>query len=80
MRRLGGSEATRLSISQALAPRTFKGNRRPFSVINAKGNAMAVAEIELVQVPLQVLLAAVLVHTHHTAREDAEEAFPVSVT
>ena len=43
-------------------------------VIATKGNAVAVAEIELREIAVQMLLAAVLIDALHPAFEDAEKA------
>ena len=48
---------------------------RALSVIDAKPNAVRIPEIELVQIRLQMILAAVLIDADHAALENAKEAF-----
>src|SRR4051812_25569648 len=66
--------ATRLTICQPLAFRAFDRAFRTVGIVHAKSNAVVVAEIEFVEVTLQVLRPAVLVGTLHPAFEDAEQA------
>src|SRR5580704_17140899 len=56
-----------LSVDNAL-DRVFSARH----VIYAKPNAVAIAEIELAQITVQVLLAAMLVHAFHTELEYRE--------
>lgn len=46
-----------------------------FRVINAEAGAVRIPEIEFVQIRLQVLFAAVVIHATHAALENAKIAF-----
>ena len=52
-------------VRQALALDTLKSNRRPFPVSEAEFGAVIVPELKLVQVPLQMLLAAKAIGALH---------------
>jgi hypothetical protein len=62
-------------IRQALALDTLKSRRRPFPVRITEFGAAIVPELKLVQVPLQMLLAAEPIGAAHRALEVAEEVF-----
>ncbi len=60
--RLGGAElAFRLSQRETATDRTFDGQRRTIPIVEAKLRAGVVAEFEFGDVPLKVLLTAVLI-------------------
>ena len=52
-------------VRQALALDTLKSSRRPFPVSEAEFGAVIVPELKLIQVPLQMLLAAKAVSALH---------------
>lgn len=62
-------------ISKALAVDALQGQIGAASIVNAQLGAVGIAEIELVQVTLQVLFATVLVGANHAALEDRKGAF-----
>ena len=62
-------------VGQPLADDTGQHLIRTIRVIEARRNAVAVAELELRQIAVQMLLAAMLLHAAHPAFEDAESAF-----
>ena len=66
---------TSCSIGQALSGCAFERFQGASFVINAKLGTIAVPEIELIQVPLQMLGLAVLVGSDHAALEKTERAF-----
>lgn len=66
---------TRLPVHQALALRAFDRSNGAFNIAAAERNPVIVAEVELRQIPMQVLLAAVLIDAIHAAFEDREVAF-----
>jgi hypothetical protein len=57
----GGSVASRPPPSQALALGTLGSKNGALAVIHTRLDAMGVAEAELIQIALKVLLAAVLI-------------------
>jgi hypothetical protein len=59
---------------QALADEPAKDAVGPREIAATECDAVAVAEIELCQIAVQVLLAAVLVNAPHAALEDRKEA------
>jgi hypothetical protein len=59
-------------VSQPLADDPLEAFNCPRLVIKAVGNARVVAELELGNVAVQVMLCAVLVHAAHAALEDRE--------
>lgn len=75
LRRKGGLCAVRLTIREPLALCTNDGLGRALLVLDTKRRAVVVAEIELRQVPMQVLLRAMLVGPAHAALEHREVAF-----
>jgi hypothetical protein len=62
-------------IRETLAIGVLHCKRGTFPVIETKPDPVIVAEIELRQVAVQVLLGAVLIDASHTALEDREIAF-----
>src|SRR5690606_16137101 len=62
-------------ISEALSDHASNGHFGAVGIIYAKGDAVAVAEIELGKVAVQVLLGDVLVDALHAALEDRIVAF-----
>ena len=62
-------------MREALADNTRQRCNRVVGVIVAEGGAVAVAELELSEVAVQMLLAAMLVDALHAALEDQEIAF-----
>lgn len=73
--RLGGCEAVSPPIGKALAADALKGNVGALRIVDAKADAVGIAEVELGKVARKVLLATMLVDPAHTAFEDTEEAF-----
>jgi hypothetical protein len=71
-RMVSGRGLVRLSIRQAFAFGTLNGKRRPFPIGDF---ASVVTEIKFRQITVQMLLAAMLVHTTHATLEDREVAF-----
>lgn len=61
-------------IGKALDVRALDRQQRAVGVLDAEGEAVVIAECELVDVALEVLLAAALIYALHAALEDAEEA------
>jgi len=72
---LGVLGRTNPPICETLACCTGNGDFCTTLIVYAKADAVGVAESELIQIALQVLLAAMLIHTNHAALEDAEKAF-----
>src|SRR6266508_2411643 len=70
-----GCSLTRRSIGEALADDAPDGALGALYVIYAKSDAVAIAEIELGEIAVQVFLAAMLVHAFHAALEDRVEPF-----
>ncbi len=66
---------TRLSISQTLARDALQCLLSAFRVVNAKRDAVRIAEIELGQIAVQVLFGTVLLDARHAALEDRVVAF-----
>lgn len=64
-----------LAVRETLAARLLDGNGRTIRIVEAKLDPVIVAEVVFRQIPVQVLLAAMLVDAAHTALEDAEKAF-----
>ena len=64
-----------LSVREPLTFRATDGEQRTYSIAYAHRHAMIVAEVELREITVKVLLFAVLVHAAHTALKDTEEAF-----
>ena len=62
-------------IRETLASRAFDCKRRTFAIFDAERGAVVVAEIVFRKITMQMLLAAMLIHTTHAALEDAEIAF-----
>ena len=69
------SGRTNCLISEALADDAFEQHIGAVGIVVAKGNAVAVAEVEFVDVALQMLARAMLIDAAHSALEDAEIAF-----
>jgi len=76
---LGGSgfltSATRLPVGKALADDAPDRALSAFDIVDAQGDPVAVAEIKLGEIAVQVFLAAMLVDAAHPALEDREKAF-----
>jgi hypothetical protein len=76
VRGLGASRfsglATSRSIGEPLADCALNRPSGARTVIDAEGNAVAVAEIEFSKIAVQMPLVAVLINTLHPALEDAE--------
>src|SRR6266540_137897 len=70
-----GLSVMRRPIGKALPDDTTDRTFSALYIITAERNAIAVAEIEFRQVPMQVLLFAVLVHAFHAALKNREVAF-----
>src|SRR4051812_28679136 len=71
----GTPHLVRLPIGQALADHAQQRRVSASRVVNAERHAVVVAELELREVAVKVLLTAVLVDTLHAALEDAERSF-----
>jgi hypothetical protein len=69
------SRFVRLTVRQTLASRAFYGKVRAFPVADAERNAVAIMEIKLRQIAVQVHLRAVLIDALHAALEDRIVAF-----
>src|ERR1700680_3973528 len=65
-----GLSVTSRSIREALANDTLDRPLSAFDVVNPEPHAVAVAEIELGKISVQVLLFAMLIDALHTALED----------
>jgi hypothetical protein len=63
------------SIGKPLPKDALERVVRTGGVVNAECDAVIIPEIELVQIPLQMLFPAMLIDAPHTPLEDAEEAF-----
>src|SRR4051794_19051219 len=72
---LGGAGAVNPPIGQALADHAQQRCISTRRVVHAQSDAVGVAELELREVAVQVLLAAVLVDACHSALEQAERSF-----
>lgn len=66
---------TSLLIGQPLAIRAFDGFGRALSVVNPKRDPLVVAEVELAEIPLQVLCRNMVIGADHATFEDREIAF-----
>lgn len=62
-------------IREALSSDALERNIGTHRIVDAKFDAVVLAEIEFSQIALQVLLAAALIRADHAALEDREEAF-----
>lgn len=65
----------RLNVHQSLADGALNRAACAFRVIDLERDPVRIAEIELRQIAVQMLLAAMLVHALHAALEGREEAF-----
>ena len=65
----------RLTVRETLASRVLDGKGRTFPIVDAERDAVIEPEIEFRQIPVKVLLGAVLIDAAHTPLEDAEIAF-----
>src|SRR6478672_8242737 len=65
-----GRSVTRRSIGQTLANDAFQCALGALHIIYAKPDPIGIAEIELRKITVQMLLAAMLVHTQHAALEN----------
>src|ERR1700683_1954491 len=70
-----GLSVVSLPIGEPLSDNSFHRSRGALHVIYAKPNAVAIAEIELRQIAVQVLFLAVLINALHAALKDREVAF-----
>ena len=70
LRRLGERAFVRPSIHQALALRALNDLGNALRILDAKRGTIRVAKIELSQIAVQVLLAAMLINALHAALED----------
>jgi len=70
-----GLSDMRRPISQTLSNDALYGAFSSLNVVYAQPNTIAIAEIELREIAMQVLLFAVLIHALHAALEDREIAF-----
>ena len=70
-----GLSVVSLPIGEALADDALHGQRGALYVVYAQRNAIGIAEVKLAQIPVQVLLFAVLVDALHTAFENRIETF-----
>ena len=61
-------------ISEPLANNTTKEFIGPLGIVNAPGNALAIAEVKLGKVAMKMMFFAMLIHTLHTTFEDGEKA------
>ena len=68
------SACTSWLIGQSLADEALKHPVGPLQIVTAERHAVAVAEIELCQIAVQVFLFAVLIDAAHAAFEDGKEA------
>ena len=66
----GDFDWSRPPIGKTLAGDALEGFVGAVLIVNAKRNAIRIAEIELCEVAMQVLFLAVLVHTAHAAFEN----------
>jgi hypothetical protein len=64
--------AVRLFIGEPLALGALHSNGGSLRIVDAEPKAVGIPKVELGQVAVQVLLAAVLVHAFHAALEDRE--------
>ena len=62
--------ATRLSVGQPLAGDAFDRECGPRCVIETERDPIVIAEVEFAEIPLQVLLAYVMIHPVHPALEN----------
>jgi hypothetical protein len=69
-----GLSVVALPIGEPLADDTTKAPLGALYIVNAEPNAVAVSEIALCQISMQVLLAAMLVDAFHAALEHGKEA------
>src|SRR5580700_3342288 len=67
--------ATSRFVSEPPTFCAFDGERRALHIVNALVLSVAVAEIELRQIPMQMGLGNVLIGAIHAALEDRKEAF-----
>ena len=65
MQSIGAFASVSRPVRQALALDTLKSRRRPFPVSEAEIGAVIVPELKLVQIPLQMLLAAKAISALH---------------
>ena len=63
-------------MSESLADHASDGLIGPVLIINTNPNAVAVAEIKLRQIAVQMPLRAMLIHALHAAFEDAVSLQP----
>ena len=62
-------------IGEPLTYNTSKELVGPFSIVNAPGDALAIAEIKFGQIAVKVAFLAMLIYALHTTFEDGEKAF-----
>lgn len=68
----------RVPVLQASPNDACQDALSPHAIVHAQRDTVGVPEIELSQIAMKMLLAAVLIDTLHTALEDAEAAFDCS--
>jgi 2-methylcitrate dehydratase PrpD len=61
-------------ISESLTNNTTKEFVGPLGIVNAPGDAFAIAKVKLGKVAVKVAFLAMLVHTLHTTFEDGKKA------
>ena len=61
--------AIRLSIGQALSNGALNRAAGAFGIVNFEGSAVRMPEIEFGQIPMQMVLVAVLINAGHPALE-----------
>lgn len=64
-----------MTIGETLTLGTLQGNERPNVIVNAHGNAVALAEVKFRQIAVQMVFGAMLIDALHAALEDREIAF-----
>src|SRR5208337_5103073 len=61
-------------ISEPLTNHATKEFIGPLGIVNASGNALAIAEVKLGKITVKMMFLAMLIHTLHTTFEDGKEA------
>jgi hypothetical protein len=67
-----GPSSINCSIGQTLSNDTLQCAVSAGTIIYAQRNAVAIAEIKLREIPMQMLLGAMLVHALHAALENTK--------
>jgi len=73
--RLLGCRDVRVSICEPLTDDAEQSAPRPLRVVNTKRDPLRIAEVKFREIPVQMPLAAMLVHAFHAALEDRKVAF-----